>query len=514
MEKVEGGRPDCSKCYQFHLLLAQSKSTYFLKVTPIYPLFQGFCRFACFLFTLVCLFFFLSCGKDDSSTPPMDEEMEEDMEEMEDMEDMEEEMGSMMEETIENYLNFDSDFIFDQDVLPTFELNLPDESLQLIDSDPAAEQYVEASLTFNGETLDRVGLRYKGSIGAFVNCLSGSDFFEPSGFKTCQKLSMKVKINWENSSDKFYGLKKLQFHSMNNDPSQMRERLAYWLFREMGVPAPRSIHARLVINGEYQGLFALVEQIDGPFCNYHFDDGDGNLYQEIWPLSYQGQAHNLQNYLEALKTNEEQSQGDLLIRSFAQQLSNATDNQVQQLVLENMDMSETLSMIAVDRTIRADDGPFHWYCNPFGCTPHNFYWYENPGTNKLHLIPWDMDLTFQNIIFNQNPVTSVADDFGETSNNCQPFTFGGFGLAQWSATCDKLTAAWADFDVNYQQKLNEFKNGPLSFSQADVMLDKWEAQIQDATLEADDLYIDALNFSEWQSKLAELRGQIEHARSN
>ena len=52
---------------------------------------------------------------------------------------------------------------------------------------------------------------------------------------------------------------------MNLDTSLMRDRLGYLLFAEAGVAAPRSTHARVVINGEFVGLFALVEQIDGRF---------------------------------------------------------------------------------------------------------------------------------------------------------------------------------------------------------------------------------------------------------
>jgi hypothetical protein len=92
---------------------------------------------------------------------------------------------------------------------------------------------VAASLVFRGDTISPAGIRYKGSIGAFVGCLSGPDWGNPSGYKICPKLSMQVKINWDGREETFYGLKKLQFHSMNLDPSQMRERLGYWFFRQM-----------------------------------------------------------------------------------------------------------------------------------------------------------------------------------------------------------------------------------------------------------------------------------------
>lgn len=62
-----------------------------------------------------------------------------------------------------NYKELKSDYIFNDDVLHTFELNLPEPSLQQINADPGAEQYVEGSLTFEGETIEKVGIRYKGS---------------------------------------------------------------------------------------------------------------------------------------------------------------------------------------------------------------------------------------------------------------------------------------------------------------------------------------------------------------
>ena len=130
-----------------------------------------------------------------------------------------------------NYKTGDSSYIFDQNTLHTFELTLSEEDLALIDKQPGKEEYVEGSMTFEGEEIGPVGIRYKGSVGAWVGCVAG-DFFEAEGEKTCTKLSMKVKINWEDTDDTFYGLKKLQFHSQNLDPTKMHERLGYWLFEK------------------------------------------------------------------------------------------------------------------------------------------------------------------------------------------------------------------------------------------------------------------------------------------
>lgn len=411
----------------------------------------------------------------------------------------------------EHYLTGTSDYIFDQSELRTYELFLSEENLNFLNNDPAAEQYVEGTLVFEGDTLSPVGIRYKGSVGAFVGCVSGNDWFNPSGFKTCTKLSMKIKINWAGREERFFGLNKLQFHSMNNDRSQMHDRLAYWLFQEMDIPSPRSVHARLMINGQYNGLFALTEQIDGRFVKQNFEDDDGNLYKEIWPLSFLGNTFSEQEYISALKTNEDENPDVSIIRGFGQELAASNIQDGRQIVEEYMDLDEIIGYAAVDRTIRHDDGPFHWYCF-VGCASHNFFWYEEPNEQKLHLIPWDMDNAFDNIIEDANPITPIADEWGEISNNCFPFQH--LSAYQWSAACDKLTAIWASYEAEYEAKRVELINGPMSKESTDAMLDLWADQIRSATEEASGVHDDAISVGEWEYYLNQLKNQLEYAREN
>ena len=415
----------------------------------------------------------------------------------------------------ENYLSDNSDYIFDQDRLHTFELTIPTQNLAKIDANPAAEQYVEGQLTFDGETISPVGVRYKGSVGAFVGCLSGTDWQNPSGHKTCTKLSMKVKINWLNPDLTFYGLKKLQFHSMNFDDSQMHERLGYWLFREMGVQAPRSVHARLIINGQYSGLYALTEQIDGRFARHNFTDGTGNVYKEIWPVDMYGKVYPEWVYIDHLKTNEEGNPSASIIRSFAADIASTPRTELKPVIEKWMDVETIISFAVVDRCIRNDDGPFHWYCGGSGhCSNHNYYWVEEPTESKLYLIPWDLDNAFENMIENVNPVTPIADDWGEITEGCEPFNYGEFRFLQRSAACDKLTAGWVLFDEEYQRLLTEFLDGPYSEVSVNQQLDIWKEQIYTASLEANQTHADALSMGSWLEGLGYLKSSIDHVREN
>ncbi|WP_259016307.1 CotH kinase family protein [Emticicia fluvialis] len=386
----------------------------------------------------------------------------------------------------ENYLRQKSDYVYNQEKVRTYELMIKPEDLAKIDANPAAEEYVEAALIFEGDTISPVGVRYKGSIGAFAGCLSDPDWGYPSGWKICEKLSMQVKINWNDRKERFFDLNKLQFHSQNYDKSQLRERLSYWLFAEMGVPAPRSVHARLIINKKYSGLYGLTEEIDNRFAEYFYKEGKGNVYKEVWPVKPNGDVQSDKAFIEALKTNEEE-QNINLIKEFGQALAASTPANSKDVVKKYMKIDEIMSYVVVDRAIRHDDGPFHWYCKDEtvnSCENHNYYWFEDKKNKKMHLIPWDMDGTFEHIILNSNDYTGMVDKWGGISNGCLPFKTS-IGKMQLSAACEKLAATWVSFDQEYNTLKSHFISNFVKNDKLLSQLDIWAKQIEPFIIEAD-----------------------------
>jgi CotH kinase protein len=76
------------------------------------------------------------------------------------------------------------------------------------------------------------------------------------------------------------GMTRINLKSMWNDPSQMREALAWRLLGRAGVPAPRHTYARLAFDDTYAGLFSVIEQVDKRFLKDHFgQNARGNLYK-------------------------------------------------------------------------------------------------------------------------------------------------------------------------------------------------------------------------------------------
>ena len=85
----------------------------------------------------------------------------------------EEEDMSQIIDSFEEYNNEDnhsSDYIYDQNKFHRFDIFLTQNNLNEINSNPAAEKYVEGFLVFENKIIKNVGVRYKGSVGAWVGC--------------------------------------------------------------------------------------------------------------------------------------------------------------------------------------------------------------------------------------------------------------------------------------------------------------------------------------------------------
>jgi len=392
-------------------------------------------------------------------------------------------------------------YVFDQDHLRTYNIVLSEADLALIDRDPIAETYVNATLELEGQTIGPVSVRYKGSEDGFLapcTDATSAQVSAPAGPMSpprppkTGKCSIKIDFNRVDPALRFYGLKKLNFHSMGRDKSMMRDRLGYSLFRESGIAAPRATHARLLINGKLEGLYVVVEQIDGRFTDSRFSDGgNGNLYKEVWPVSDTPEL-----YLAALETNNEVPMAAQVVemQRFHAAIAEGADASLRWL-----DLPYLFNYIAVDRVIANDDGVFHWYCQ----WNHNFYWYEAERADRVWLIPWDLDSSFQN-----GTLTHIDTPWNAPAPGmdcaCGP---GG----QRPAICDPLMAYWASRTEDYQRAVDNFLAGPFTDAAISAKLVAWTQQIDAVVQEASGVQ-GAPTYSDWQEAFASLQAIIASSR--
>jgi hypothetical protein len=124
-------------------------------------------------------------------------------------------------------------------------------------------KYVHADLEVGTNQLMDVAVRLKGN----------SSYMQVG---KARKYSFKVDLNEFVKGQKLGSLTKLNFHNNVADPSWMNEVLSYQLYRDAGVPAPRTAYAKVYVTvpGEhdrtYLGLYAMVEDVDRSFAWDHF----------------------------------------------------------------------------------------------------------------------------------------------------------------------------------------------------------------------------------------------------
>jgi CotH kinase protein len=103
-----------------------------------------------------------------------------------------------------------------------------------------------------------------------------------SGNRTLRapKRSWRIILDPAARGNRLAGMTRINLKAMYNDPSQMREALAWSLFGIAGIPAPRHTYAKLAFDDTYGGLFSVIEHVDKKFLRDHFGKNfRGNLYK-------------------------------------------------------------------------------------------------------------------------------------------------------------------------------------------------------------------------------------------
>lgn len=236
--------------------------------------------------------------------------------------------------------------------------------------------YVHANVEIDGKEIENVGLRFKGN----------------SSFLASRQLKRPFKIDfnrWVEDQD-FLGLAMLNFSNNTMDPTQMRERISYSVFRGAGVPAPRTTYAKLFLTvpGQHDralvGLFTVIEPVDKVFLADRFGKANGMLLK---PERAQGFPHlgdDWSAYKDRYhpKDDPKPKEARRLIE-FTKLIHKADDDEFQRRVGEFMDVDAFLKLTAANTALTNLDSFFG--------VGHNYYLYLNPATDKFVWVPYDLD---------------------------------------------------------------------------------------------------------------------------
>jgi hypothetical protein len=237
--------------------------------------------------------------------------------------------------------------------------------------------YIPAQVIIDGTTIDSVGIQFKGN---------SSYYNYPSN-----KKPFTLSFNEYLPGQKYNGLKNINLNNLYQDPSFMREKMFLDFCQQKAIYAPRANYTRLYINGNYWGLYIMVERITKTFLKDRFGDNDDNLWKgdngtsACANLKYYGTMSSYYNCYE-LKTNEPANDWSKLV-NLTYQINMTTNAQFRDSVEAVMNTNSFIRAWAgYNLFVDFDSYPYRFI--------HNYYIYHDSITNKFQWIVWDVSTAF------------------------------------------------------------------------------------------------------------------------
>ncbi len=273
---------------------------------------------------------------------------------------------------------------YESNLVNEVNVTIDPDSYQAILDDPLAEEFYQADVVVNDEQINNVGIRTKGN--STLTSLAKSD---------STRYSYKIKLDkYENNQTSQLGADEFVLNNMYADPSYMREYISYQVMAMAGLEVPYSSYAKLSINGEYMGLYLMVESIDDAYLKDHFGNNDGKLYKADLNTNLIANEDNNYQTLELKNGDPDTSELNLLIDTI-----NDPDASYEQIT-SILDVDSALAYIAFNTV-------FGNYDSYNGDHAQNFYLYLNEG--KFYLIPWDYNMSFDGYPMTQDGSSITVD---------------------------------------------------------------------------------------------------------
>ncbi len=159
-----------------------------------------------------------------------------------------------------------ADTLFDDSYVHMIDISIDDWDAFL--EQATSEEYVNADVTIDGETVKNVGIRGKGNTSLTTVSQLDSD-----------RYSFKIEFDCYDLSGNYKGLDKLCLNNLIQDYTMMKDYVAYKLMNEFGVAAPLVSYCYITVNGEDWGLYLAVEAVEDSFLARNFGTNHGNLYK-------------------------------------------------------------------------------------------------------------------------------------------------------------------------------------------------------------------------------------------
>jgi putative membrane-bound dehydrogenase-like protein len=255
--------------------------------------------------------------------------------------------------------------------------------------------WVEASLSAEGKSWDKVAVRYAGEITYLASA---------------QRLKRPMKLAFDKFGGKdFHGLAGLELHAMPMDPAKGREVLAYSVFRAAGVPTSRTAFAEVTLtvpgkhDKELLGLYVVVESVDRRFLADRFGTDKGVLMRPFQVRSVDHLGDDWERWKGSYRPQSEPGKEEAArVMAFAQLVNQATDNEFKRDIAGYLDIDAFLRFLAANTLTSNLESAF--------ALGHNYHLYLNPKSNKFVFLPGDLEFALANFLLmgNANEVQDLS----------------------------------------------------------------------------------------------------------
>jgi spore coat protein H len=243
--------------------------------------------------------------------------------------------------------------------------------------------YVHATLELGGMRFPDVAVRLKGNAT-----------YSPRSVAAV-KNSYKIDLNKYVKGQKLAGLSTLNLHNSIADPGWMNEVLAYRLYRDAGVPAPRTSFVRvsLTVPGlydrKYTGLYVIVENVDSNFVQAQFKSDAGAILKPVTAKPFTDLGSDWAQYVQTYdpKTDLTDAEKQRVIE-FCKLVTSSSDQEFAARVGDYVDLDAFARYYALVVWINNWDSILN--------AGQNYYLYLSATTRKFAFIPWDQDHSFGN----------------------------------------------------------------------------------------------------------------------
>jgi hypothetical protein len=227
--------------------------------------------------------------------------------------------------------------------------------------------WFKASITVDGVRRDGVAVRKKGFLGSLND----------------ERPALKVHFDAYDSSQTLLGLKRLTLNNSMQDPTWLRQCLAYRVFEKAGVPVPWCNFAHLSVNGRDLGLYVHVESVDRRWVRRHWERDEGELWEgefSDFRSEWLGTFEKKGDVEDDDQTKVDRTTLSDVAAAVAPGLPAA---QVRTRLAEQIDLDEFLRFWATEKLLEHWDG----YAN----NVNNFFLYRDPATKRFVFAPTGTD---------------------------------------------------------------------------------------------------------------------------